>query len=140
MSKKKEKTTKESIPFDFRTIKSFEDACKKENVDPSLLPDLSMIPEEFRNPLMAVYRLFIIFKAINNEWIANYGDSNQYKYYPWFRVLSSGSGFGFSDSNFIYGHTLTLVGARLCTDTSEKALYIAQQFEAEYKDFILLSK
>jgi hypothetical protein len=137
MSKKKKDLPQESTSFDFRTIKSFENACQKENVDPSQLPDLSMIPEEFRKPLMAVYRLFIIFKAINNGWVPDYGNLDQYKYYPWFRVLSSGFGFSFS----CYGcdGTDTTVGARLCTDTREKALYIAQQFEAEYKDFLLLS-
>ena len=137
MSKKKKDTANESIPFDFRTIKSFEDACQKENVNSSLLPDFSLIQEEFRKPLIAVYKLFLIFKAINNGWVPDYGNSDQNKYFPWFRVLSSGSGFSFSSSNCHCGAADTTVGARLCTDTSEKALYIAQQFEAEYKDFFL---
>jgi hypothetical protein len=84
--------------FDFKTIKSFEDACKKEGIDPTKLPDVSMIPEEFRGAIIAVYRLFIIYKAINNGWVADYTNNNQYKYYPWFQVNSSGSGFGFSVS------------------------------------------
>lgn len=138
MTKKKKDPAQEGSAFDFRTIRSFEDACQKENIDPSVLPDLSMIPEEFWKPLKAVYRLFIVFKAINNGWIPNYGNSDQNKYFPWYKVLSSG--FGFSASNYYYGHTSTIVGARLCTDTSEKAFYISQQFEAEYKDFFLLPK
>jgi len=140
MTKKKKTLKQESSSFDFRTIKSFEDACQKENINPSLLPDLSVIPEELRKPLMAIYKLFVIFMAINNGWVPDYGDVNQPKYFPWFRVLSSG--LGFSDSGYGCGCAATdaYVGARLCTDTSDKALYIAQQFEAEYKDFLLLTK
>ena len=126
--------------FDFKTIKSFEDACKKEGIDPTKLPDVSMIPEEFRGAIIAVYRLFIIYKAINNGWVADYTNNNQYKYYPWFQVNSSGSGFDFSDSNFSYDHTYADVGSRLCTDSAEKALYIGKQFSAEYQKYFLISK
>jgi hypothetical protein len=90
--------------FNFKTIKSFEDACKKEGIDPTKLPDVSMIPEEFRGAIIAVYRLFIIYKAINNGWVADYTNNNQYKYYPWFKINSSGSGFVFS---FSFSFSLT---------------------------------
>jgi len=138
---KKIKTPNKSIKFDFKTIKSFEDACKKENVDPVALPDVSMISEEFRKAIIAVYKLFIIFKAINNGWVADFANYNQHKYYPWLSVLSSGFGFDYSSSYFDDANTF--VGSRLCTDTSEKAIYIGQQFGIlgqEYKDFFLRSK
>jgi hypothetical protein len=133
-------TTKKKITvkkFDFRKIKTFEDACKKEGIDP-VLPDLSMIPEEFRKPLIAAYKLLIIYKAINNGWIPDWNDYYQYKYYPWFSVLSSG--FGFSVSFYYYVSTSTYVGSRLCTDSSEKAMYIVKQFKAEYQAYFLYSK
>ena len=132
MAPKKEKTDKK---FDYKTIKTFEDACAKEGIDPTVLPDLSMIPEEFRKPLLAVYRLMIICKAINNKWVPDWANSSQYKYFPWYWVLSSG--FGFSHSHYGYAGTATAVSSRLCTDTSEKAMYIANQFEQEYKDYFL---
>lgn len=129
------KSTKKTPVFDFRTIKTFEDACKKENIDPTALPDVSMIPEDLRKPQISAYKLMIIFKAINNGWRPDWSKSSQWKYYPWFRVLSSG--FGFSDSLYSYAITFTSVGSRLCTDTSEKALYIAEQFKAEYQEYFL---
>jgi hypothetical protein len=142
MKKEKKTTTKSDTKFDFRTIKTFEDACKKENVDPEKLPDVSMIPESFQKAIVNCYKLFIIFKAINNDWVANWNDYYQNKYYPWFRVLSSGSGFDFSNSNFNYDHsrTGTLIGSRLCTDSSEKALYIGKQFGEEYAEFFLIKE
>ena len=136
MAKKSQK--KVEGKFDFRTIKSFEDACAKENIDPAALPEVSMIPEDLRKPIIAAYKLMIIFLAINDGWRPDWNDSDQYKYYPWYWVLSSG--FGFSNSHYYYDYTYPTVGSRLCTDTSEKALYIADQFKQEYQDYFLYSE
>ena len=135
----KKNVKKESAEFDYKTIKSFEDACKKEKMK-SELPDLSVIPEEFRKPTMAAYKLFVIFKAINNGWEPNWNDSDQYKYNPWFRIDADDarpSGFGFSGSHYDDWLTSAHVGSRLCCENREKALYIAQQFEQEYLDLFL---
>ena len=123
--------------FDFRTIHSFEDACKKEGIDPSLLPDVTMIPHEFRQAMIGGYKLFMIFKAINDGWIADFTNSNQYKYYPWLRINSAGSGFDGAVSGCDYVAAATCVGSHLCTDTRQKALYIGQTFAAEYATFFL---
>jgi hypothetical protein len=50
------------------------------------------------------------------------------------------SGFGFSVSGYVYGDSGSAVGSRLCTDTWEKALYIAVQFKAEYQEYFLYSE
>ncbi|HZK69587.1 MAG TPA: hypothetical protein VFC36_08350, partial [Paludibacter sp.] len=115
----------------------FEDACTKLALDPTQLPDVSMIPEEFRKPIINAYKLMIIYKAINDGWAPDWSDADQYKYYPYFRVLSSG--FGFSHSAYYFTYTNTHVSSRLCTDTSEKAMYIAEQFKAEYQEYFLYS-
>jgi hypothetical protein len=132
------KTTKKDVKFDYTKIKSFEDACKHLGLDPAKLPDVSDIPEEFKKPIIAGFKLMIIYKAINNGWKPDWSNYDQGKYYPWFDVLSSG--FGFSYALYYCDHTHTYVGSRLCTDTSEKALYIGKQFEAEYKDYFLFSE
>ena len=129
---------KKNEDFDYKTIKTFEDACKKENIDPEKLPGVKDLPEDLTKPIIAVYKLFIIFLAINNGWKPDWSNSDQYKYFPWYWVLSSG--FGFADSDYYYARTGTIVGSRLCCDSSEKAKYIASQFEAEYKDFLLYSE
>jgi len=132
------KTKKSKVKFDFKTIKTFKDACTKLALDPEHLPDVSMIPEEFGKPIIAAYKLMIIFKAINDGWIPDWNDWSQYKYYPWFRVLSSG--FGFSGANFGITFANAGVGSRLCTDSSEKAMYVAEQFKAEYQEYFLYSE
>ena len=138
MTTKTKKSTKDIPKFDYKTIKTFEDACKKLDLDPAKLPDVSGIQEEFAKPIIAAYKLLIIYKAINNGWIPNWGNRNQWKYYPWFEVLASG--FGFSYSSYGCDRTVTGVGSRLCTDSSEKAIYIGKQFEDEYKDYFFYSK
>jgi len=138
MTTKTKKAVKPTAKFDFKTIKTFEDACGKESIDPQKLPDVSMIPDEFRKSTIAAYKLQVIYKAINNGWKPDWNNRSQYKYYPWYWVLSSG--FGFDDSPYLYTYTHSSVGSRLCTDTSEKAMYIAKQFEAEYVDYFLYSK
>jgi hypothetical protein len=131
------RTKKITKEFDFRTIKSFEDACKKENIDPAALSYVSMLPEEFRKALIAVYKLFIIYKAINNGWIANFGDINQTKYFPWYRILPSGSGFDFSYAFYTCDDSGTNVGVRLCFETREKCEYVAKQFTPLYEAYLL---
>lgn len=138
MTTKNKNEKKETVKFDFRTIKTFEDACAHLNIDPANTPDLSMIPEEFRKPLLAAYKLMVIYKAINNGWVPDWSNDEQRKWFPWFGVLTSGSGFSSTASNYNYGDAS--VGSRLCTDTSEKAEYIASQFEAEYVDYFLYSE
>ena len=138
MTTKKNKSEKPSTVFDYLTIKTFEDACMKLGLDPTKLPETSEIPAELSKPIIAAYKLMIIYKAINDGWRPDWSNWNQYKYYPWFEVLSSG--FGFSVTAYLCGDTTTAVGSRLCTDTKEKALYIAKQFESEYKDYLLFSE
>ena len=130
------KSTKKTPGFDFRTIKSFEDACVKENIDPTALPDVSMIPEDLRKPIISAYKLMIIFLAINNGWRPDWSKSSQWKYYPWYRVLSSG--FGFSHSDCYCGNADTSVGSRLCFESREKSNYAAQQFIDIYEQFLTI--
>ena len=138
METKTKETVKSNAKFDYKTIKTFEDACKKIDLDPAKLPDVSIMPEKFRKPIIAASKLMIIYEAINNGWIPDWSNHSQYKYYPWFEVLSSG--FGFSYSDYYCDFTFTLVGSRFCTDSSEKALYIAEQFKAEYQEYFLYSE
>jgi hypothetical protein len=138
MKTKTKKSVKVNSTFDYKTIKTFEDACKKLDINPVILPDVLSIPKEFAKPIIAAYKLMIIYKAINNGWKPDWSDYNEYKYYPWFEVLSSG--FGFSFSTYHCDYTRTTVGSRLCTNTSEKAIYIGKQFAAEYKDYFLFSE
>ena len=113
-------------------IKSFDDICNEVGVDPDGFIGMPGTPDE-----IAYKKIKLITSVLNEGVILDWNNSNQQKWYPYFNLAS---GSGFSGSRSTYDCTFTSVGSRLCTDTSEKAQYIAKQFEAEYIDFMLNSK
>jgi len=131
---KKSKTEKEPV-FDFKTIKSVEDACRKLNFDINSIPDLSMLPgdlgEKFKQGILCA----IFIMAINNGWVPDYSNRQQTKYYPW--GIASSSGFGFSHASYDCDDAITYVCSRLCTDTSEKALWAFECCKEHYEKWLL---
>ena len=115
-------------------IKTFDDACRAMGTTEQEFND-RFEKLELSNDTLFYEKLKIVVKAINGGWTPDWSNSDQYKYYPWFRVL----GVGFSSSTYSSAGTFTSVGSRLCTDTSEKALYVAEQFGTEYKEYFLYS-
>ena len=114
----------------FDEIKTFEGACTELGINPGLVFNDLDSPDE-----IAYKKLKVIAKAINQGWSPDWSDSNQYKYYPYFKVLSSG--FGFSDALYDSTGTDTSVGSRLCFESREKSDYAASQFVDLYKQFLL---
>jgi hypothetical protein len=136
MTTKKKTSKKETKKdFDFRTIKTVPDAFKKCGYTPDQVPDLTRVPEKLKLSIETGFLLMVVFQAINNGWEPDYTNINQAKYYPWPWVLSSG--LGFSGSFYRYDYAHSFVGSRLCTDTSEKALYILNQFPDLWKNWLL---
>lgn len=80
-------------------------------------------------------KLTIIAKALNEGWAPDWNNGNEAKYYPYFNMQS---GFGFSDTYYVYTYTYTCVGSRLCFKTRELAEYAGKEFESIYKDLLTL--
>ena len=123
--------------FDYRDIKTFADACEACGTTEAefnakfgnLGLDLDTISYE---------KLKIVYKAINNGWTPDWTNFKEYKYYPWFEVVSSGAGLSYSGSSYDNAITFTDVGSRLCTDKSEKAEFFGKQFKELYEDYLLV--
>jgi len=113
----------------FDDIKTFEDACTELGINPGLVFNNLDSPDE-----IAFKKLKVIAKAINQGWAPDWSDTNQNKYYPFFKVLSSG--FGFSTSGYYCTITFADVSSRLCFESSEKSDYAATQFIDLYKQFL----
>jgi len=129
------------ISFHHTNIKSFEDACEYLGINPKVFPDLSMLPDN--KPMIAHYKLMIIYKAINKgyNWVVDFTNSNQRKYYPYFECLNKSSNsnkaeFVFSHTTYDYGSAYAGIGSRLCAKSSDVAEYIGRQFEKEYNGFL----
>lgn len=134
----KEKATKkeDQQKVDFSEMQSFEDFCKARNIDPTQMPGVDNLPEEFREPLKAVYRLMVGVSAVNEGKKADFTKDTA-KYYPWARVLSSGSGFGFSCSYSGYVLRRSDVGSRLCTDDPDKTMHVFNVLNEDYKKWLI---
>jgi hypothetical protein len=121
-------------------IQSFEDACSALGIK-SDLPEVSMLPEVHQKSIIAYYKLVIIFQALNEGWIPDWNNVNQYKYQLYFwpkATKEQPSGFGFSGTDCDYWHSLTDVGSRLCLKDSDLAQYALKQFDELFIDYILI--
>ncbi|KFC59836.1 hypothetical protein [Flavobacterium gilvum] len=86
--------------------------------------------------MIAHAKLVIIAKAINGDWVPNWNDWDQYKYYPWFE-MGSPSGGGFSFADYVGWGAHSGVGSRLCFETRDQAKYAGKQFEDLYKTYFV---
>lgn len=122
----------------YTEIKTFEDACKKLNINPEEIkisyPDAI---SKHANALVAHAKLVIIAEVLNEGWTPDWSNSNQLKYYPWFD-MSSPSGGGFSFDVCDLWTARSGVGSRLCFETREKAKYAGKQFEDLYKTYFVI--
>lgn len=124
----------------YTQIKSFEDACQALGLNPTSLPDVSMLPAKHQNATLAQCKLVIIAQALNNGWEPDWSNEDEYKYFPWFNMNDTSAPFGFSFSDYGYLYQLSCVGSRLCFVSSEVAEYAGKQFEGLYRDYFVITK
>jgi hypothetical protein len=112
----------------FTDIKTFEDACLDQKIGHGAAYFTEGSTDE-----IAYKKLKVVIRAINQGWIPDWNNADQYKWWPWFNLSS---GFGFSLTHCYYADTHTTVGSRLCFESREKAEYAGQQFLDLYKQFL----
>lgn len=111
-------------------VKSFEDA-RKLTGRPDV-PDFSNLPPDMRKYFEAQYKMIVIAEALNEGWIPDWDNYNEYKYYPWFEM--SPSSFAFGGSYYVLALARAGSGSRLKFRTRELAEYAAKQFIDIWKD------
>ena len=67
----------------------------------------------------------VVAKALQEDWVADFSDSDQKKYTAYYKVSSAG---GFVYHGFDYWHTVTDVCSRLCFSSLGLAKYFGTQF------------
>lgn len=122
-------------------VTTYEEACQVTGTDPNALPDVTMLPEEDQKSVIAYCKLIVVAKALNDGWVPDFTDGDQYKYWPWFWVErdSSGAGAGLSYSYAPYAAsgTASYFGSLLCFKTRELARYAGETFTSLYRDYLL---
>lgn len=87
---------------------------------------------------LASRKIELVAEVYNEGTVLNAGDTDQWKYYPWHRIVkdaSKPSGFGLSYYDYcdrwISGSS---VGVRHCFKSEELAIDAGKKFIAEYED------
>lgn len=113
-----------------KEIKDFNDILKVSN---KTLKDVLI----YQNPktareirLNAICKIELIKEVVNQEWVENWNNSNEYKYYPWFRFDSGG--FGFYDSA---SYCSCFYSELAFYKTKEISDFVGKTFLKEYKEF-----
>jgi len=125
--------TMEKQVFTMESIKTVEDALNATGMPAT--PEFNEVPEEMKDYFKAVYEAVAITKALVQGWKADWNDSNQRKWYPWFRMSSGGFVFDgtFCDRSYAYAGC----ASRLCFPTEEIAEYAGRQSTEVYSRIIL---
>jgi hypothetical protein len=120
-------------------IKTFEEACAKLGINPEEIKLTT--PAQLNHhakALVAHIKLVIITEALNEGWKPDWENSNESKYYAWFKMGSSGAGFSCRD--FVGWSAGSIAGSRLCFKSRKLAKYAGTQFEDIYKEAFVLGE
>ncbi|GAB3511800.1 hypothetical protein [Emticicia fontis] len=117
-------------------LETFEAAAAFLGINPNTLPGIEGLEEGDGKAIQSTYKLFILSKA---AWkaegkVIDWTNHNQYKYYPWFRMSGSASGFSFNDFFFVLSYST--VGSRLVYPSAEAAEFVGNKHLDLYRDFM----
>lgn len=78
----------------------------------------------------------LLAKSLNEGWLPDWDNSNEYKYFPWFYMQNGSPGFRVDGFGTWSANSAT--GSRLCFKTRELAEYAGKQFVDVYKKFMII--
>jgi len=114
-------------------IKTYEDACADTGETP--VDEKQMKAAGFTQDEIDYRKIKTVTKALVGYWKADWSNSDQQKWYPFFRL--SCAGFVFGDAGYIFSDARAGSASRLCFPNDELATYAGKQFTELYKSFIL---
>ena len=112
-------------------VLSFEDACKIKGENPKHLPLVGKISERHRKRIIVDYKLSIIAEALRSDKTADYTNSSEVKYCPYFQVKADKkrpSGFGLSYGGCVVWYSDSTVGVRLCFENRDTEIFFGKHF------------
>lgn len=113
--------------------KTFEEVCDFMAVNPNDIIPYKNPVNSFQKGINAFAKLTFIADAFNGEWKADWSNTNQKKWYPYFDMSS---GFRFCDTDFNSDDTGTDVGSRLCFRDDETAKNVGKTFISLYEELL----
>ena len=115
-------------------VKTFQDACEIVGIDSNVVNAFEGYDER------SYFKLKTIIRALNEGWMPDWNNDDEYKYYPRFDTQkdenNNPSGFRLCGCYGVVSRTVA--SARLVYRTQEIALYAGKQFLELYRGFMLL--
>lgn len=132
----------EAVPKNITArVKSYNDACAvlgEEPLSEEVLTKLGFTGEE-----IARRKLGTIAKALNEGWVPDWNNTDEYKYYPWFYIqpahYGAYAGLACATANNAASTTSARagLGPRLCFKTSSLARYAGETFTDLYVELLV---
>lgn len=111
-------------------IKTVEDILGEYNIS---IEQFNLANKDLSKDEKAYKILKMLANILNEGWEPNWDNNNEYKYFPYFNMSSS----GFRVDGCDHWATFSSVCSRLCFKSSELAKYAGTQFEDIYKDLFI---
>lgn len=134
--------------YDYTKIKTMDQAYAKfpEKVDlEKLMKALKSVPARLRRGMLATLNAQVLTEVINNNdpkvpaFKPDYNNNNQYKWFPWcIGGDSTGSGFRFGGSHFVWTLTPASGGARFALRDKARVEHVKKYFPDVYKELYLM--
>lgn len=118
---------------DIYDAKSFEELCAIKGVKSQSILPFKKAKNTFQQGINFFAKLSFIRDVLSKGWEANWNDSNEKKWYPWFIM---GSGFAFSFTSCEYDLSGAVSGSRLCLQDEKSAEHFGKVYLQEWKDFL----
>lgn len=122
-----------------KRVKSYADACAVLGIEP--MNEEVLVKLGFTGEEIARRKVGTIAEALNEGWVPNWNDTDEYKYYPWFYIEPNTYGAHAGLSCAYTHHALTAtaahIGSRLCFKTSALARYAGETFTELYTQFLI---
>lgn len=121
-------------------VKSYEDACKVLGVEP--INEQNAKAQGFRPDEIARRKLETIAAALNEGWLPDWNNTDEYKYYPYFYIQENAkckgsAGLSCAISYNAASHSNADVGSRLCFYASRLAKYAGDHFADLYEQILI---
>lgn len=121
-------------------VKSYEDACKVLGVEP--INEQNAKAQGFRPDEIARRKLETIAAALNEGWLPDWNNTDEYKYYPYFYIQENAKGKGSAGLSCAHTYNAAAyasadIGSRLCFYASRLAKYAGDLFADIYEQILI---
>ncbi len=122
-----------------KRVKSYADACAVLGIEP--MNEEVLVKLGFTGEEIARRKVGTIAEALNEGWVPNWNDTDEYKYYPYFYIepnaYGAAAGLSCAYTYNAASTTAATIGSRLCFKTSALARYAGKTFTELYTQSLI---